>query len=425
MESAKGNIEESAKGDSKESAKDTFRRVKRHFSPALALAGKFTGQGAVEAAAEGSRVTLSDGRSMLDFGSYAVALLGHRNPAVVAAVRAQLDVMPASTRTVQSPVPPLAAESLTGYLGGGLDRVFFGCGGADAVEVSVKLARMATGRTSVIAVEGAFHGKTLGALALTDNPRFKKGVEPLLQGVVHVAPDDPEAVAKVVREQEVAAVIFEPVQAENGVRLLDETVLARWCEDAHAHGALVIADEIQVGLRRCGPRSVALAAGLPVDGVLLGKPLGGGVVPVSAAVCNDRLYAPLLSDPLLHTATFSGHPLGTAVIPAALDAIERQAENGARVAAAMERGLADLRGQYPDALIEVRGRGLLWGMDFRSPEMAGDVLTGLAQAGLVVSPCISRPTTIRLLPPIVATDQDVEEALSLLGEAMAKAAAAA
>ncbi|MGI5375553.1 aspartate aminotransferase family protein [Streptomyces sp. CA-251387] len=406
-------------------AKETFRRVKRHFSPALAVAGKFTGQGAVEASAEGCRVTLSDGRSLLDFGSYAVALLGHRNPVVADAVRAQLDVMPASTRSVQTPVAPLAAERLAEYVGGGLGRVYFGCGGADAVEVSVKLARMATGRTTVIAVDGAFHGKTLGALALTDNPRFRAGLEPLLQGVVRVSPDDPEAVAKAVREHDVAAVVFEPVQAENGVRILDSAVLAQWCRDAHEHGAFVIADEIQVGLRRCGARSVALADGLDVDCVLLGKPLGGGVLPVSAAVGNDRLFAPLLADPMVHTATFSGHPLSTAVIPVALDLIERHAEDGERIAAAMEQGLATLREQHPDAVVDTRGRGLLWGIDFRSPELAGDVLTGLAQHGMVVSPCLSRPTTIRLLPPIVATEADVKEAMTLLTDATAGAATGA
>lgn len=406
-------------------AKETFRRVKRHFSPALATAGKFTGQGAVEVAAEGSRVVLSDGRSLLDFGSYAVALLGHGNPTITEAVRDQLDRMPTSTRTVQTSVAPLAAERLAEYIGGGLGRVYFGCGGAEAVEVSVKLARMATGRTTVVAVEGAFHGKTLGALALTDNPRFKTGLEPLLQGVVRVRPDDPEAVAKAIREHDVAAIVFEPVQAENGVRILDEAVLARWCRDAHQHGAFVIADEIQVGLRRCGPRSVALAAGLDVDCVLLGKPLGGGVMPVSAAVCNDQLFAPLLVDPMVHTATFSGHPLSTAVIPVALDLIEGYAEDGEWIAHAMAQGLSELREQFPDAVVETRGRGLLWGVDYRSPELAGDVLTGLAQRGMVVSPCLSRPTTIRLLPPIVATEADVKEAMTMLTDATAGAAAGA
>ncbi|MEU6057341.1 aspartate aminotransferase family protein [Streptomyces sp. NPDC047097] len=404
-------------------AKETFRRVKRHFSPALAVAGKFSGQGAVEAASEGSRVTLSDGRSVLDFGSYAVALLGHRHPAVVEAVRAQLDVLPTSTRTVQNAAAPLAAEHLTAYLGGGLDRVYFGCGGADAVEVALKLARLATGRATVIAVEGAFHGKTLGALSLTHNERFRAGLEPLLRDVVHVDPEDPEAVARVVAEREVAALFFEPVQAENGVRVLDGEVLARWCRDAREHGALVVSDEIQVGLRRCGARSLALEAGLPVDAVLLGKPLGGGVVPVSAAVGNDRLFAPLLADPMLHTATFSGHPLGTGVIPAALAAIEEHAQDGERVAAALSAGLAEIRERYAEVVVGTRGRGLLWGIDFTTAEVSGNVLAALAGGGLVVSPCISRPTTVRLLPPITASDEDVKEALSLLGGAIAQAAA--
>lgn len=404
-------------------ARTTFRRVKKHFSSAAALTAKFTGQGAVEATASGSRVTLSDGRSMLDFGSYAVTLLGHRNESIVDAVRAQLDAMPTSTRYVQSPVAPQAAEAITEYLGGSLNRVYFGCNGADAIEVSIKLARLATGRSTVIAVKGAFHGKTLGALALTHNERFRSGLEDVLPGVVHVDGDDPEAVAKVVAEQEVAAVIFEPVQAENGVTPLDTDILTRWATDAHAHGAFVIADEIQVGLRRYGDRSVALAAGVPVDAVLLGKPLGGGVVPVSAAVGTDELFAPLMADPTRHSATFTGHPLCTAVVPAALAAIERHVEDGERVAERMADGLATIRERHADVITDVRGSGLIYAIDFTTPAIAGEVQTGLAQRGLVISPCLSRPASLRLLPPMVASDEDVKEAMALLSDAIAEATA--
>ena len=252
-------------------AKATFKQVKKHFSPALAMAGKFMGQGAVETSADGCRVTLSDGRQALDFGSYAVALLGHRNTAVVEAVRDQLDRMPTSTRSVLNPVPAQAAETVVDYLGGVLPKVYFGGGGADAVEASVKLARVATGRSTVIAVEGGYHGKTLGALALTHHERFRSNLGPVLAGAVHVDPTRPDAVARVLAETDAAALIFEPVQGENGVTELDPEILARWCADAKAAGAFVIADEIQVGLRRCGERSLALAAGLPVDAVLLGK----------------------------------------------------------------------------------------------------------------------------------------------------------
>lgn len=411
-------------GDAKADAKATFKQVKKHFSPSLAVAGKFMGQGAIETSADGCRVTLSDGRQALDFGSYAVALLGHRNAAVVDAVREQLDRMPTSTRSVLNPVPAQAAETVVEYLGGTLPKVYFGGGGADAVEVAIKLARVATGRSTVIAVEGAFHGKTLGALALTHHERFRGNLGSLLGGAVHVDPSDPGAVARVVAETDVAALIFEPVQGENGVTKLDPEILARWCADAKAAGAFVIADEIQVGLRRCGEKSVALAAGPPVDAVLLGKALGGGVIPVSAMVASEELYAPLVADFVLHTATFSGHPLATAAVAPALAAIEAHVADGVRIGAEMAAGLGAIAADHPESVVGVRGQGLLWGVDFVSPEFVGEVQAGLAQRGLVVSTCLSRPEVLRLIPPIVASSEDVEQALFILRGSIEQARAA-
>ncbi|WP_433665942.1 aspartate aminotransferase family protein [Nocardia sp. CA-136227] len=405
-------------------AKTTFKRVKRHFSPSMALAGKFTGQGAVEASADGCRITLSDGREALDFGSYAVALLGHRNAAVVEAVRRQLDTMPTSTRSVLNPLPAQAAETIVDHLGGALPKVYLGGSGADAVEAAVKLARLATGRKTVIAVAGSYHGKTLGALALTHHDRFKGNLGPLLTGSVHIDPADAGAVARVVAETDVAALIFEPVQGENGVTVLDPAILAQWCADAKAAGVFVIADEIQVGLRRCGERSAAMAAGLPVDAVLLGKALGGGVVPVSALVCSEALYAPLAADPVLHTATFSGHPLCTAAIEPALATIEAHVEDGVRISAEMAAGLAEIASDHPAVVTEVRGKGLLWGIDFHSAEFVGEVQVGLAQRGLIVSTCLSRPEVLRLIPPIIAGSEDIAQALFLLRGSIEQARAA-
>src|SRR5215211_3772291 len=130
--------------------RQVFRSIQRHLPPALALAGKLAGQGAVEANADGARITLSDGRKVLDFGSYAVALLGHRNAAVVDVVRAQLAAMPVSSRTLVNPVTVRAAEEVVGYLDGALPRVYFGLTGADAVEAATKLARIVTGRPRVL-----------------------------------------------------------------------------------------------------------------------------------------------------------------------------------------------------------------------------------------------------------------------------------
>ncbi|SBT41768.1 aspartate aminotransferase family protein [Micromonospora auratinigra] len=402
-------------------ARDTFRRLRTHMSPAMALAGRFAGRGAVEVAGEGCEVVLSDGRRALDFGSYAVTLLGHRHPDVVAAVTAQLAALPVSTRSLANPVAAAAAEELVAYLGGGLPRVYFGTNGADAVEVAVKLARLATGRRTVLAVRGAFHGKTMGALALTWHPRFRDGLEGLLGGAAHADPADPDAVRAVAAGGDLAAVIFEPIQGENGVHPLDPGILARWTADAHAAGALVISDEIQVGLRRAGPRSVALDAGLPVDAVLLGKPLGGGVLPVSAAVCADRLYHPLVDDAFRHSATFAAQPLGMAAVPAALHAIEANREQGERVAGRLAAGLDRLRAAYPEVVTEVRGRGLIRGVEFATAEHAGEVAFGLIERGLLVSHCLSRPQTLRLLPPIVAGDAEIDRALAALDGAVAAA----
>ncbi|GAU71074.1 putative aminotransferase [Streptomyces sp. NBRC 110611] len=399
-----------------------FDRLRRHQSPTLALTGKFAGQGAVESAASGSRVTLSDGRSVLDFGSCAVALLGHRHPGVVAAVQRQLAVMPTSTRSLANPVSAEAAAVLADYLGGSLPKVAFGLNGADAVEISVKLARLASGRDRVLAVRGSYHGTTIGALALTHNPLFRAGLRGCTVDVVHIDPDDPDAVRRECAQGPVAALIFEPVQGENGAVPLSPEVLRRWTLDAHAHGAFVIADEIQCGLRRCGERSVALAERLTVDAVLVGKPLGGGIVPLSAMVCSDLLYAPLSADPFLHSATFGGHPLSCAALPAALAAVEDLAGHGRMLTDRLTAGLQTLHERHGQVMSGFRGRGLLWGIDFTAPQTAGEVVVGLANAGLLVSPCLSRPTTVRLLPPLTTTTAELDQALEILDTALDGAA---
>jgi putrescine aminotransferase len=387
----------------------------------MALSAKFAGRGATEASALGCEVRLSDGRTALDFGCYAVHLLGHRNAAVVAAVRKQLDTMPVSTRSLANPVQAVAAEALSDYLGGHHQRVYFGLNGSDVVEVAVKLARLATGRATVLAVRGGFHGKSLGALALTHASRFRATLDPLLCSVRHIDPADAGAVREHAASGDVAAVVFEPIQGENGVTSLDPVVLRTWVEDAKAAGAFSIADEIQVGLRRAGHRSLSAAWDLPVDGVLFGKPLGGGVVPASALLCTDELYRPLLTDPFLHSATFAGNPLSTAAIPAALREIERHAPKAGIDAGRLEDGLRHLAAEHSDVITAVRGHGLIWGLDVARPELAGEIQIELAANGLLVSPCLSRPEVVRLLPPIITKPSEVDRALGVLDAAIGTA----
>jgi putrescine aminotransferase len=364
--------------------------------------------------ASGAVVTLSDGRELLDFGSYAVTLLGHRHPTVLAALAGSLATMPTATRVLANPVAAAFAAELSERCGGSLQRVWLGSDGADAVEATLKLARRSSGRARVLVVEGAFHGKTLGALALTRNPAFREGLESLLGPVTELPRDEPEAVEREAAPGDVAALVFEPIQGEAGVRVLDPAVLARWTADAHAAGAFVISDEIQAGLRRSGPFSPSLAAGLASDAVLFGKALGGGLMPISALVMTEALAAPLIADPTWHSATFSGHPLACAAGRAALAAIEAEAENGSIVSTTLSAGLRELGAGYPEVIREVRGSGLIWGIEFASPAAAGAALIELAQRGLLVSPCLSSTSTVRLLPPMVASPGQIADALAIL-----------
>ncbi|MCX4825197.1 aspartate aminotransferase family protein [Streptomyces sp. NBC_01142] len=395
-------------------ARAALDATRRHLSPQLALVYGMNGSGAIEMSGEGARLRLSDGRSALDFGSYAVTLLGQRHPAVVAAVRRELDTMPVSTRVLGNRTTADLAAALAAWTDPErLTKVWLGLNGCDAVEAALKLARLATGRTRVVAVEGAYHGKSLGALAATWNARYRRSLEPLLGGVTHMAADT-SAIPGAFADGEVAAVLVEPVQGEGGVRPLQPGFLRALADAAHEHGAFLIADEIQTGLRRCGPRLVSTDAGVRPDAVLLGKALGGGVQPLSAVVATPELYAPLTADPFVHTTTFSGHPLGAAAGVATLTAVEELAPRGERLAELVASGLARIAGHHPALIADVRGRGLLWGVEFTTPAVAGDVLMELGRNGLVVSPCLGQPEVLRLLPPLVATDEDAEEALAIL-----------
>jgi len=391
-----------------------LRQVRTHQSPGLALVYGMNGAGAVEATGEGARVVLSDGRSALDFGSYAVTLLGRRHPQVLGAVRAELETMAVSTRVLANGTTARFAAELAEYTDPGrLTKVWMGLNGADVVEASLKLARLATGRSRVVAVEGAYHGKSLGALAATWNRRYRQSLEPLLGGVTHL-PAEVEAVPRAFEQGDVAAVIVEPVQGEGGVRPLAPAFLHALAAAARQHGAFLIADEIQTGLRRCGERALSTTLGLSPDAVLFGKALGGGVQPLSALVATEELYAPLTKDPFVHTTTFSGHPLSAAAGSATLRAVEDLAPQGRRLAARLADGLDRVRLRHPGVITEVRGQGLLWGVEFGPPGAAGDVLLELSRHGLIVSPCLGQPEVIRLVPPLVATDEQVDEALDIL-----------
>lgn len=400
-------------------AQEVFDLMRRHISPVLAFGAEMFGRGALEVEAEGVLVRLSDGREAIDFGSYGLTLLGHRNATVLDAVREQMERMTVTTRILASEVVARFASELVETVGGSLEGVWLGSDGADVVEAAVKLARKTSGRQRVLAVRGGFHGKTLGALALTWDPESRADLEPLLGNVTHIDPADPAAVRTEVAAGDVAALIVEPIQGESGVRPLDTEVWRQWADDAKGAGAYVISDEIQVGLRRCGPISMALEAGIPTDALLLGKALGGGVMPLSALLATPELHRPIAETPMWHSSTFQLQPLSCAAGRASLRAIDELAPRGEQLGRRLNEALDTLAREHEGLITEVRGTGLLRGVAFASAELGGGTMLGLAQRGLIVSPCLSSAETIRLLIPMVTTDDQLDRAFEIFSETLA------
>jgi putrescine aminotransferase len=384
----------------------------RHMVPGLVQRQRVIGGGAHEVLGDGAVVHLSNGRTVLDFGSYAVPLFGHRPAPVLDMVRAALDQMPATTRLLPSPYTIQFAERLAAAIAPGrLPRVSLGLNGSDAVETAMKLAIARTGRPALLAVDGAFHGKTLGALAVTADAERRRPVLGFLGDVRHI-PRDPEAVAAAARERPFAALIVEPVQGEGGGRAIPPDLLRRWARDAHAAGAYVIADEIQCGLRRCGPMSVAEHEQLGADAILFGKPLGGGVMPLSAMVCSDDLFQPLIDDPYFHTTTFGGHPASCAAGLAALDLLDGLDEQFAEAGRGLAGMMDALRGLGPVTRSEATG--LFGALEFATPAAAATAVLQAGRRGLLTAPCLSAPRVTRLLPPVVTTAAQFAQATATL-----------
>jgi putrescine aminotransferase len=385
-----------------------------HLVPGMAERHRVIGAGAVEVAADGAQVHLSDGRTVLDFGSYAVPLFGHRPVAVLDAVRGALDEMPTTTRLLANPYASRLASRLAGLVDPArLSRVWLGLNGADAVEAAIKLAIAATGRASMLAVAGGFHGKSMGALAVTADPERRKPVLGFLGHVRHI-PLEHDAVAHAAREAPFAALIVEPVQGEGGGRSLPPDLLRRWSVDAHRAGAFVIADEIQCGLRRCGPVSISVREGMAPDAVLFGKPLGGGVMPLSAAVCSPELFAPLVQDPFFHTSTFSGHPASCAAGLAALDLLDALGDRFARVGTLLAEVVGRIAQRHPEVVTTSRSRGLFGVLEFATATQAALAVLDAGRRGLLLAPCLSAPSVVRLLPPVVVTEHQLLAAEEIL-----------
>jgi putrescine aminotransferase len=389
----------------------------RHVNSSLATLARLVAA-PVEMAAVGSKVLGSDGHAYLDCGGFGVFLLGHCHPVVVAAVRAQLERNPIATRLFLNPELAQAAADLAGVTPDGLDYVFLTNSGAEATELGLKLARLA-GKRHLIAMHGGFHGKTLGALSVTGRAQYRDPFGPLLPMVDFVPFGDPAALRAVLTQE--SAVLLEPVQAEGGVRLPPAGYLRQVRQACTEAGAVMILDEIQSGMGRLGAWWGADLAGVTPDALLTGKILGGGVLPVGGVVASGQLFAPLNADPLLHSSTFAGSPLAAATVTATIcviksdGLIERARELGPQI-----RDLvADAVSTHCSHLVtEVRGEGLLIGLDFVSADAASEFMIGLLDSRVIPSYSLNASNVLRLTPPAILDAAD----LAWLGRALTSAA---
>jgi acetylornithine aminotransferase len=351
----------------------------------------------VLARGEGAHVWDEDGREYVDLlGGIAVNALGHAHPAVVEAVSTQLRTLGHISNFFASAPQIALAERLLALVGGD-GRVFFANSGTEANEAALKLTRR-TGRTHLVAMAGSFHGRTMGALALTSKQAYRAPFEPLPGDVTFVTYGDAEALAAAVTD-ETAAIVVEPIQGESGVVVAPEGFLAAARAIADEHGALLWFDEVQSGMGRTGRWLASHASGITPDIVTLAKGLGGGF-PIGACVGLGR--AATLFEPGNHGTTFGGNPVACAAALAVIRTIEDEGllEHVCVLGQKLRDGLA-----ADPRVAEVTGEGLLIGVVLtgdRSAEAAAAAL----RAGFIVNS--ATPSRLRLAPPLVLTADDAE-----------------
>jgi acetylornithine/N-succinyldiaminopimelate aminotransferase len=373
------------------------------MSPALGSPGLALVRG------QGATVVGEDGESYVDMlGGIAVNALGHAHPAVIAAVTRQIATL-GHVSNLYAAEPPVRLATRLLALAGAAGKVFFANSGAEAVEAAFKLSRC-TGRTHVVAAEGAFHGRTMGALALTGQPAKAAPFRPLPGQVTHLPYGDVAALEAAVTEA-TAMVILEPIQGEAGVVVPPAGYLAAAREITARHGALLVLDEVQTGIGRTGHWFAFQAEGVLPDAVTLAKGLGGGL-PIGALVAFDDA-AGLLA-PGMHASTFGGNPVCCAAALAVLDTIAADGllEHVKRVGERLRRGIEGLG--HP-LVAGVRGSGLLLGAVLHRP-VAGEVVTALRERGFLAN--AAQPDVLRLAPPLVLTADQAEAFLTALPSAL-------
>ncbi|HEY6292070.1 MAG TPA: aspartate aminotransferase family protein [Terriglobia bacterium] len=389
----------------------------------------------------GAELFTAGGGRILDFLSgYCVHNTGHNHPRIVAALKAELDRQ--GPAMVQDHVPELAGElaaRLCARAGGRLRKVFFSSSGSEGVEAAIKFARAHTGRAGLLYAENAFHGLTCGSLSLMSDAFWREGFGPLLPETEAVPFGNLEPLEWKLRTRKIAAFMVEPIQAEAGIRLPPPEYLQAAQALCRRHGTLFVLDEVQTGMCRTGPFLALQHFDLDPDMVVLAKALSGGLIPVGATLMSDAIYDSVYSSlrrAIVHTSTYSENGLA---MRAGLETLrvledERLGDRAAAAGASLRVKLSEVLAPY-EMVKEVRGRGLLSGIEFQAPKqlrlripfeafmkvhpgMFGQVLVMrmFKDHGILTQVCGNNFRVLKVAPPLVVEDSQLEEFASKVAE---------
>jgi ornithine--oxo-acid transaminase len=381
-----------------------------------------------------SELFTADGRRILDFLSgYCVHNAGHNHPAIIAALKEELDR--SGPAMLQSHVPQLAAQlaqRLTQLAGGQLRRVFFTNSGSEGVETAIKFSRAHTRRDGLLYAEGAFHGLTCGALSLMSDAFWHEGFGPMLPGTESIRFGDLGELEKHLATRKFAAFIVEPVQSEGGIRVPDRSYLSAAQELCRRHGTLFVLDEVQTGMYRTGPFLAAHHFGVEPDMVILAKALSGGLIPVGAVlmseVVGDSVFSSL-KRAIVHASTFGENSLAMRAGLATLDVLEQErlGERSSTMGACLRHRLTVALAPY-EMVEAVRGLGMLSGIEFTAPRslrlrvpfktfrrihpaVFGQILVMrlFRDKGILTQICGNNFMVLKVAPPLVATESQLQE----------------
>ncbi len=362
----------------------------------------------------GARVWDADGKEYIDcMGGYGVALVGHCNPRVVEALKNQLDKIITVHSSLYNKTREEFLEKLIGIAPQGLSQVYLNNSGTEAVEAAIKFARKFTGRKGLVAMNGSYHGKSFGALSVTFNPKYRKSFEPLLSNVSFTPFGDVEALRSTVNS-DTALVILEPIQGESGIHVAPEGFLQEVRKICNESGAVLVFDEIQAGLGRTGKMWASQHWETVPDIMCLAKGIAGGV-PMGATLVKPEILACIGKGE--QSSTFGGNPLSCAAGIGAIQALTEDGlvENAAKNGKIFREGLERLKEKHK-IIREIRGKGLMIGVEMKF-EVRDILFDGIANNLLLL---YSGKNILRLLPPLVISETDINKALETLDKILTK-----